>query len=335
MGCAFSLPPVFAALTFFARRSSPRDSSLSWPTTSQLGMANPIAKSSSTSSRCRSLCRTKVNGVRFGVLRFELTLSTVLYGHILRPLQLLSISADDEWLADWVGCLTNLVLNWATRDDWKSEGDGARRVCLSSVVEKRLMSCCRRSAFGALEPDAAYLRGLQALVEYGDHIISAGILVRPTSLLPLLSPLTLSPQTFPDSVTFRSASLSFFEASLSLPLEHELPVVVIPSPSFTFTCLLASESMSISRICGIIARSVLSLPRLSDALTPLHRLREALTSQASAVSPNDPTNVELVNYLNTYLVDFVNCIWSKRLLNSQGANAMGLIPCVPFLPFSR
>ena len=75
------------------------------------------------------------------------------------------------------------------------------------------------------------------------------------------------PQTFPESVTLRSAALSFYEASLSLPLEHELHVVAIPSPSVTYTCLLASESMSISRICGIIAKSVSFFLFLCSALT--------------------------------------------------------------------
>lgn len=61
-------------------------------------------------------------------------------------------------------------------------------------------------------------------------------------------------QTFPNSVLLRTASLGFYEAVLTLPLAHNLQILVIPTATFTYSCFLAEDIMSISRICGIIAR---------------------------------------------------------------------------------
>lgn len=82
--------------------------------------------------------------------------------------------------------------------------------------------------------------------------------------------LTCAIQRFPTSLVLRTAALSFYESALALPLELDLPVIVLPSPAFTYICLLAGEVMSVSRICGIVARCAAFPPSeaLADWLTP-------------------------------------------------------------------
>ena len=136
-------------------------------------------------------------------------------------------------------------------------------------------------------------------------------------------------------MTLRAASLSFFEKALTLPLAHGVPVVVIPSPSFTYRCLFSAEPMSLSRICGIISLCVLPGPRVESATADedWSRLRETLTGEHTAVQKNDIANTALVVFLNAYLVEFVNALWSKKFLSDHaGAEAMGLESCVSFPP---
>lgn len=60
-------------------------------------------------------------------------------------------------------------------------------------------------------------------------------------------------QSFPSSIPLRCASFAFHETALSLPLEYDLPVVIVPNPTFTYICLFADDAMSVSRIAGVIS----------------------------------------------------------------------------------
>ncbi|GAA5861616.1 hypothetical protein JCM1840_005207 [Sporobolomyces johnsonii] len=194
------------------------------------------------------------------------------FGNILRPLFRLASAADPEWTADCIACLTELVSNFAVRDDWNGPGSA--------------------TAFGALDAQAPDLDSLQSVLDFVDRLIAVATLKHPTSLL------------------IRTSALTFYETALTLPLEHGLPVVVLPTPAFTYLSLLSTEAMSVSRICGIIAT-----------------LREALTGESTAISKTDPSNTDLVNALNLRLVDFVNTLWQKRFLTPTAGGdggAMGL-----------
>lgn len=54
----------------------------------------------------------------------------------------------------------------------------------------------------------------------------------------------------------------------------------------------------------------------------------ALTDESSALPKTESWIIELVNRLNTYIVDFVNALWQKRFLNNdQGTQALNLSKC--------
>ncbi|GAA5912051.1 hypothetical protein JCM8208_006469, partial [Rhodotorula glutinis] len=193
--------------------------------------------------------------------------------HVLRKLRALAETASAEWLAALVDCLGALVRNLAVRDNWHLQATAT-------------------TAFGRLEPDGRYLEGLERLLECADEVILSATARHPTSLV------------------LRTAALSFYESALVLPLELDLPVVILPSPTFTYLCLLSSEVMSVSRICGIIAR-----------------LRDALVGPESAIvklqgdDPHGPHS-GAVESLNTRLVTLVGSLWMRGFLT--GDTTMGL-----------
>jgi len=61
-------------------------------------------------------------------------------------------------------------------------------------------------------------------------------------------------QRFPDSLELRISAFDFYDKSLDLSLIHDLPVVVVPSPTFAYSALCSDELMSVSRMGGILAR---------------------------------------------------------------------------------
>ncbi|KAG0659206.1 hypothetical protein C6P46_005259 [Rhodotorula mucilaginosa] len=138
--------------------------------------------------------------------------------HYLDQLEKLATSRamGAEWIADLVGCLTTLVSNLASRDDWSEDAS-------------------RITAFGALDLDS-YLDSLQAVIDSAGHIIETAVSSHPSSLV------------------LRSAALDFHRVALDLPLELGLPVVSLPSPTLTHVCLLANDVSSLSEICGLIHR---------------------------------------------------------------------------------
>lgn len=137
------------------------------------------------------------------------------YARILLPLQQLSISAEVVWLADLIDCLTSLVQNWAVRDkeEWKVSNPSsilnsyvvhAWSRYLASIADAILLgrSIKRRTMFGELDGDVAYLKCLQTLCEEIDRLATVSLQVRlsfPTSsLYPLTDSNHLSQSSFLD-----------------------------------------------------------------------------------------------------------------------------------------
>ncbi|BGP20883.1 hypothetical protein JCM10213_003381 [Rhodosporidiobolus nylandii] len=170
-------------------------------------------------------------------------------------------------------------------------------VCLTSLVSNLVVRDdwgdvgLGTTAFGRLDDAGLYVPSVQSLLDLADRVI------------------TSATRRFPSSLILRSAALSFYEAAVAVPLEHGLAAAVLPSSLFVFTCLLSGEVMSLSRICGLITR-----------------LREALTSSDSAMSTEQPENADLVDALNSLLIDLVNTLWQKKFLVPLAGSdeAMGL-----------
>ncbi|KPV72872.1 uncharacterized protein RHOBADRAFT_55543 [Rhodotorula graminis WP1] len=192
---------------------------------------------------------------------------------VLGKLRKLAGTASVDWVAALVDCLSALVRNLAVRDNWH----------LQATVT---------TAFGRLDADGQYLASLESFLEFTDEVILSATARHPTSLV------------------LRSAALGFYESTLLLPLELDLPVIVLPSPIFTYLCLLSNELMSVSRICGIIAR-----------------LRDALVGAESAIvkrwqdDPRGPQS-SAIESLNARLVTLVGALWMRRFLATDAS--MGL-----------
>lgn len=184
------------------------------------------------------------------------------------------------------------------------------------------------------------LSSLESILKLTDELILDATAVRHAlSLGPRLRKPDSDPsQRHPTSLVLRTAALGFYESTILLPLELDLPVVILPSPAFTYLCLLSNELMSVSRICGIVARCARSSslvaprPESADAFTPpARRLREALTGTDSAIvklqdgAALDPGS-DAIEALNTQLVSLVNALWLRRFLAGDGS--MGLSSCV-------
>lgn len=157
---------------------------------------------------------------------------------------------------------------------------------------------------------------------------------------------TLTLQRFPTSLVLRTAALTFYERLLDLPLALDLPLVVLPSPAFTYTCLLSNELMSLSRICGIVARYVspcrTAQPSADQPFACLSRLRDALVGEARAiVSSGSGAAPEHVEALNARVVEIVGVLWQKRFLRAkEGADeadpgVMGLSRCASLAAAER
>lgn len=62
---------------------------------------------------------------------------------------------------------------------------------------------------------------------------------------------------------------------------------------------------------------------LTAACSVLCRIREALTSEETAIERDTPENAKMVHRLNGFLVDFINLLWQKRLLHEDGDGVEG------------
>ncbi|GAA5944947.1 hypothetical protein JCM3775_005508, partial [Rhodotorula graminis] len=192
---------------------------------------------------------------------------------VLGKLRKVAGTASVDWVAALVDCLSALVRNLAVRDNWH----------LQATVT---------TPFGRLDADGQYLASLKSFLEFTDEVILSATARHPTSLV------------------LRSAALGFYESTLLLPLELDLPVIVLPSPMFTYLCLLSNELMSVSRICGIIAR-----------------LRDALVGAESAIvkrwqdDPRGPQS-SAIESLNARLVTLVGALWMRRFLATDASMSL-------------
>ncbi|GAA5845863.1 hypothetical protein JCM9279_002404 [Rhodotorula babjevae] len=193
--------------------------------------------------------------------------------HFLSKLRGLAETATADWVASFVDCLSALARSIAVRDSWSPQAP-------------------LTTSFGRLDPSVDYFASLESLLKCTDGVILDATVRYPTSLV------------------LRTAALDFYESALLLPLELDLPVVILPSPAFTYLCLLSNELVSVSRICGIVGG-----------------LREALTGPDSAIvkvqdgCALDPDS-KAIEALNAQLVTLVNTLWMRRFL--VGDSSMGL-----------
>ncbi|GAA5826593.1 hypothetical protein JCM5353_008921 [Sporobolomyces roseus] len=184
----------------------------------------------------------------------------VLKSQFIGPLLDLSKTMEVGWISSCIESLSTMMIKWAIRDDWDIEVDSS-------------------TAYGHKGETLVAVAGLQAIVDSVDSIIEFAV------------------HRFPNSIEMRSSAFDFYDKSLDLSLVHDLPVVVVPSPTFAYSALCGDEFMSVSRMGGILAR-----------------LREALTGNKTAIQIADPAYTDPVNAFNSRLLEYGNALWKKHFL---------------------
>lgn len=109
-----------------------------------------------------------------------------------------------------------------------------------------------------------------------------------------------------------SSALAFYEVVASFPAKDSTFRLVLPPDSLVYHSLFAGDALSLSRLCGILAKykwnaeesRKLSLSSLNNSWEPYSRA--------------------IIDHLNGIVMDIVNCIWRNRALstadNSLGCN---------------
>ncbi|GAA6005894.1 hypothetical protein JCM11491_004052 [Sporobolomyces phaffii] len=218
---------------------------------------------------------TSARSLTFGLLtHLKAPRYQTLNEQFMDPLVTLSKDADSDWVCDCIRSLTTLVMNWSIRDDLDLDPD------------------CP-TAYGKTTQVVTTLAAMQGVLEAIDKIVELVV------------------NRLPDCLELRMAALESYEKSLDLALVFDLPVVVVPSQAFAYSCLFGNEVSCMSRMSGIIAR-----------------LREALTGDKTAIPVEDPLYTGPIMALNTLLVDFGNPLWKRQFLvessAEEGNAGMGL-----------
>ncbi|KAF8457165.1 Mis6-domain-containing protein [Terfezia claveryi] len=109
-----------------------------------------------------------------------------------------------------------------------------------------------------------------------------------------------------------SSALAFYEVVASFPAKNSTFRLVLPPDSLVYHSLFAGDALSLSRLCGILAK---------------YKWNAEESRKLSQSSRNDswePYSRAFIDHLNGIVMDIVNCIWRNRALstadNSLGCN---------------
>lgn len=141
--------------------------------------------------------------------------------------------------------------------------------------------------FEGLSLRVDYFVTIQRVIEHVDKISIVGLLAEN------------------DDPLLQHATLSFFELVASIPLQHDIPEIIVPSIDLVCRCFFASNAMALSRICGIICQYVIAFS-------------ENDKKEDDWLSRHSP---DYLTMFNTYVTDVCNALWKNKALKI-GGNAM-------------
>ncbi|KTW28551.1 hypothetical protein T552_01811 [Pneumocystis carinii B80] len=110
---------------------------------------------------------------------------------------------------------------------------------------------------------------------------------------------------YKSDMRIHNSVLLFYELLLDLIVEEKLPNIILPSSHIIYQCFFSGNGMSLSRICGLIVgyKAAFDQHEKNEVKSPYHR--------------------DIVDYFNSFVMDFCNCLWRNRAFNKQDKNALG------------
>jgi centromere protein I len=129
--------------------------------------------------------------------------------------------------------------------------------------------------FAGLSFNVNYFTTIQKLVEHVDRISVMGFLAEN------------------DHPLLQHAALDFFELVALIPLQHDIPEIIIPAANFVHRSFFSSHAMAVSRICGIVCQYKMAFEendKKSDDWMSRH-------------------SSEYLGHFNTYMKDICNSLW--------------------------
>ncbi|KTW28627.1 uncharacterized protein T551_02477 [Pneumocystis jirovecii RU7] len=108
-----------------------------------------------------------------------------------------------------------------------------------------------------------------------------------------------------NNIRIHDSILSFYELLSDLIVQEKLPNIILPSSHIIYQCFFSGNGMSLSRTCGLIVgyKAAFDYHEKSEIKSIYHR--------------------DIVDYFNSFVMDFCNCLWRNRAFNKQDKNALG------------
>ena len=136
----------------------------------------------------------------------------------------------------------------------------------------------------------------------------------------------------------RNAVLTFYETTSNLWIRDHIPLAHTPPPIVVYTCLFSLDSLSCSRLCGL--------------LVPLKRALEQLQSALKSSMEGDESNVvsvineiakipwypeedrSTIEQYNAFVLDACNALWRNRALETISIT-LNPVLYPEFVPFMK
>lgn len=145
-------------------------------------------------------------------------------------------------------------------------------------------NCFSTCLFEKLSVSVDYFDTIQSLIEHVDKICVMGLLAED------------------DHPLLQHATLSFFELVATIPQQHDIPEIIVPSIDLVCKSFFSSNAMATSRMCGIIFRYI-------------NAFYNNDSKEEDWVSRHSPQYLE---QFNTYVTDICTALWREKALTIAG-----------------
>ncbi|SAL95068.1 hypothetical protein [Absidia glauca] len=195
----------------------------------------------------------------------------VLFESYLKPLYRLYCVSDVQWKAKLILCYRNWLKNWALLD-WYRHAE--RKKHFADESEEDTMDSIAW-LFQGISFNTDYFAVMQQMIYHVDRLCVQGLVLEQ------------------DHPILQHVSLSFFEFTASMSLQHDIPSIVLPAASLVYRSFFSPNATVVSRICGILHKYKLSFE----------------SNDRQAEDWMDKHSEDYLDHFNTYVLDICNCLW--------------------------
>jgi hypothetical protein len=241
-----------------------------------------------------------------------------LHREVLRPLHRIFGTAECTLKARILGCLTELVRNWAELD-WEQQqaaaprlgGGGAAHIADDGEDDDDGLLSEERQLASA---GAASQHRFAPVTGGGDfyHVVSELVAFVDKALLAAL----IAEQDHP---LLQVAAGHFFKTVADLHRNHNVPFVVPPSPGLTFRLLLAPTPVGPSVACGLLLqlKDAFKALRANAERQQMLLARRYAPGHVPPLTANIQHSLDKVAVYNSFVLDACNALWIKKPLPKQ------------------